>query len=316
MGIYDREYYRREGPSFFRSLYETGTVCKWLIGINIAVYIIQLLTFPRGGDDYGAVTNGWFTEFLDLNVGAVMHGEVWRLITHAFLHSPLSPWHIIFNMLFLWWFGNEIEEMYGAWEFLTFYLTAALVGGLAFVGWDIATNPWGELYHHSALGASGAVNGVLVLYACHFPTRTIRLFFLIPVPVWLMVVVMLALDVFGLLGPSGNDGVAVAAHLGGAGFAFVYYKLQWRLLNLWSWVRSHKPARRPRLRVYREEEAPAGPRASVGVATAPKPDVDEHLEAKLDQVLEKVARFGQDSLTESERQILFRASEVYKRRRT
>ena len=52
------------------------------------------------------------------------------------------------------------------------------------------------------------------------------------------------------------------------------------------------------------------------MATAPKTDVDEHLEAKLDQVLEKVARHGQDSLTESERQILFRASEVYKRRRT
>jgi membrane associated rhomboid family serine protease len=317
MGIYDREYYRREGPSFFRSLYETGTVCKWLIGINIAVYIIQLLTFPHGGgDEVLPGSSGWFTEFLDLNVGAVMHGEVWRLLTHAFLHSPLSPWHIIFNMLFLWWFGNEIEEMYGPREFLALYLTAALIGGLAFVGWDVATMPWGELQTQSALGASGAVNAVLVLYACHFPTRTIRLFFLIPVPVWLMVVIMVAMDVFGLLGPSGNGGVAVAAHLGGAAFAFLYYKRQWRLMSLWSWLWSKKPSSRPRLRVYREEEPAARPAAPVGVATAAKTDVDEHLEAKLDQVLEKVARFGQDSLTESERQILFRASEVYKRKRT
>jgi membrane associated rhomboid family serine protease len=315
MGIYDREYYRREGPSFFRSLYETGTVCKWLIGINIAFYIVQLLTFRGLTEEIGVGSSGWFTDALDLNVAAVMHGEVWRLLTHAFLHTPLSPWHIIGNMLFLWWFGNEVEEMYGPREFLAFYLTAALIGGLAFVGWDAATIPWGELKLHSALGASGAVNAVLILYACHFPTRIIRLFFLIPVPVWLVAVIWVALDVFGLIGPSGNDGVAHGAHLGGAAFAFLYYKCQWRLLSLWSWVRSRKPSR-PRLRVYREEEPPSRPRAPVGVATPAKPDVDEHLEAKLDQVLEKVARFGQDSLTESERQILFRASEVYKRKRT
>jgi membrane associated rhomboid family serine protease len=315
MGIYDREYYRSDGPSFFRSLYETGRVCKWLIGINIAVFVIQLITRGAGAEDTLGWTGGWFTDFFDLNTWQVLHGEVWRLVTHAFLHSPSDPLHIIFNMLFLWWFGNEIEEMYGSREFLTLYLTAAVLGGLAFVGWDVLTIPYGELNLASpALGASGAVTAVLVLYACHFPTRTIRLFYFLPIPVWLFVVLEVGLDAYRLLG--GNaDHIAVQAHLGGAAFAFLYYKRQWRLMGLWSWLRSRKVSR-PRLRVYREEEAPAGPRAPVGVATAPKPDVDEHLEAKLDQVLEKVARFGQDSLTESERQILFRASEVYKRRRT
>jgi membrane associated rhomboid family serine protease len=315
MGIYDREYYRRDGPSFFRSLYETGTVCKWLIGINIAVFVVQLLTSPHGEDAGSGL--GWFTDFFDLNTWLVLHGEVWRLVTHAFLHSPGDPLHIIFNMLFLWWFGNEIEEMYGSREFLIFYLTSALLGGLAFAGWDAATIAYSELGAASpALGASGAVTAVLVLYACHFPTRTIRLFYFLPIPVWLFVVLEVGLDAYRLL--VGNiEHIAVQAHLGGAAFAFLYYKRQWHLLSFWSWLRSRKPARRPRLRVYREEEQPpTPPRAPVGVATAPKSDVDEHLEAKLDQVLEKVARHGQDSLTESERQILFRASEVYKRRRT
>ena len=70
------------------------------------------------------------------------------------------------------------------------------------------------------------------------------------------------------------------------------------------------------LAIGAEQEPARASSAPVGVATAPKPDVDEHLEAKLDQVLEKVARYGQDSLTDSERQILFRASEVYKRKRS
>ena len=89
--------------------------------------------------------------------------------------------------------------------------------------------------------------------------------------------------------------------------------MHWRLMSLWPGLRSWQRQRsRPRLRVYREEEAP-----QAAPVAAPPPDMDvEQLEAKLDAVLEKVARQGRDSLTEGERQILLRASEVYKKRRT
>ena len=102
MGINDRDYVRREGPSFLGSFADRGTICKWLIGVNIALFVCQLLT------------NGTLTRVLDLNVERVVfHGEIWRLLTYAFLHGPGDLLHILFNMLFLWWFGNEIEEMYG-----------------------------------------------------------------------------------------------------------------------------------------------------------------------------------------------------------
>ncbi len=110
-----------------------------------------------------------------------------------------------------------------------------------------------------------------------------------------------------------KTGTAVAVHLGGAGFALLYYKLHWRLLNLVPNLRDWQRARgRPQLRIYHEEEA----QQPVPVAAPPSGDVDEQLEAKLDAVLEKVARYGQGSLTETERQILLRASEIYKRRRS
>ena len=72
-----------------------------------------------------------------------------------------------------------------------------------------------------------------------------------------------------------------------------------------------KRATGPRLRVYREEPVSAPAFSS----RAPAAEADEQMEAKVDAVLEKVARLGQDSLTETEKQILLRASEVYKRRR-
>lgn len=306
MGIYDREYYRREGPSFLNSLAGMGRVCKWLILLNIAVYILQLMTLPapmefRPGD-------GAFTDAFVLDTQAVLHGQVWRLLTYAFLHSPYFWQHIVFNMLFLWWFGHEIEDIYGSREFLAFYLTAAFLGGLAFLLTNLQGGP-------TCLGASGAVTAVMVLYALHFPGRVIYLFFVLPVPIWLYVVFQVAQDTF-IFVRGDQTGTAVAVHLAGALFGFIYYKRNWRMLgflpDLRAWQRERS---RPRLRVYRAEEEERPEPVSVA-APPPAGDSDEQLEAKLDAVLEKVARFGQASLTDHERQILFRASEVYKRRRT
>ncbi len=185
MGIYDREYYRRDGPSFLGSLANTGVVCKWLILINAGVFVVQL------------VLGEAFTNALLLDPEAVLHGEVWRLLTYAFLHDPDSLWHILFNMLFLWWFGTDIEDLYGHKEFLTFYLVSALVGGVTYqlAGMGGLMKPVPQLIDEEhwrlaipgCLGASGAVTAVMVLYALHYPTRIIYIWFFLPVPIWAFV---------------------------------------------------------------------------------------------------------------------------------
>jgi membrane associated rhomboid family serine protease len=305
MGIYDRDYYRREGPSFLGSFADRGRVCKWLIALNVVAFIVQMVTREAG--PYGGVEDGWFTQLFLLDVDKVLHGEVWRLLTYAFLHSTASVWHILFNMLFLWWFGSDVEDLYGPREFLAFYLTAAAAGGAAFVLAALAHfSPPGA----QCLGASGAVTAVLVLCAFHFPSRIIYLFFILPVPIWAFVVFAVAMDAFVFLGGM-QTGTAVSVHLAGAAFAFAYHKLHWRLTALVPGLRAWQRRRaQPRLRVYREEEA----QTPVTVAATAPPD-DEQLEARMDAILEKISRTGKESLTESERQLLLRASEVFKRRR-
>ncbi len=308
MGIYDREYYRREGPSFLGSFTERGKVCKWLIGINVVVFVLELMTRPVAVEGGVGAALGPVANALVLDVNLVLHGQVWRLLTYAFLHDPYSWQHIVFNMLFLWWFGSDVEDLYGPREFLAFYLLSAFLGGGAFVLATIAG--WSD--NLPCLGASGAVTAVMVLFAIHYPTRRILLFFLLPVPIWLFVGFQIIQDAFVFLSHIRST-TAVTVHLAGAAFAFCYYKRHWRLLNLWSYLRDwQRRLFRPRLHVYREQE----PRQPVPVAAPPAADVDEQLEAKVDAVLEKVARFGQSSLTDSERQLLLRASEVYKRKRT
>lgn len=305
MGIYDREYYRSDGPGFLGSFTERGYICKWLIGINIVAFILQVLTKPAmAGHE---LAPGWFTETFELSIPKLLEGQVWRLLSYSFLHDPSGLLHIIFNLLFLWWFGSDVEEIYGRKEFLAFYLVSAALGagGYVLTGLAQITNP-----AVPCIGASGAVTAVMVLCALHFPNRIILLFFVLPVPIWLLVVFQIAQDLLGLLGRS-QSGTAFSVHLAGAAFAFVYYKSQVRFLDwfgrLQGWRRQHA---RPRLRLYYEEE-----RRTPVHAMSYHPELDEQLEAKMDAVLQKVQDHGIDSLTSTERQILLRASEAYKRRR-
>jgi len=181
---------------------------------------------------------------------------------------------------------------------------SAVLGGISFFLTSLA-----GLTGQYCIGASGAVTAVLVLCALHYPTRVI-LFWFVPIPIWLFVLFQVGRDFLAFV--SHTEGTtAVTVHLAGAGFAFLYHQNQWRLTKLLPAFRSWQRQRsRPRLRVYQEER-----RQPVSIGGLP-PAPDEHLEAEMDRVLEKVKNSGLNSLTDGERQILVRASEVIKRRRT
>lgn len=299
MGIHDRDYYRDSGRGMFDAWGRQG-VTVWLIVITAVAGVAQLATrnLPGGGLE-GA---------LIYDPEEVLAGQVWRLLGYAFLHGGLL--HLVFNMLVLYWAGSRLEARYGGTEFLLFYLAAGLFAGVATFLVQVA----GVELPFKMLGASGAVTAVLVLYACHYPRQQILLMFVIPMPVWLVVVLYVGLDLLGALGGgNGRASVAYTAHLGGALFGFVYYKTGIRIASVWpSWP---TPARRrpaPRLRVVPVDPADVADGAETPVAAAPPED---GLEAQVDAVLAKVSAHGQESLTPEERAILFRAREVYKRRR-
>jgi membrane associated rhomboid family serine protease len=297
MGIYDREYVRQGGPSFLESITDRGKICKYLIGINVLVFIVQLVTVEwRPG--YGPFTSAFW-----LDVRAVWQGEVWRLLTYGFLHTPGSPFHILFNMLLLWWLGRDIEEIYGPREFLTIYLVTVVLGGVAFT----LTHPGGGY----CLGASGAVMMVMVLAALHFPNRIMLVMFVLPAPIWLLALLYVGIDAFYFLTRVDN-GVAVGVHLAGAAFAYLYYKMEWHLsgwMKGWSFRNLFRS--RPKLKIYKEQpERPASRPVPAEV------DADEQIKAEMDVVLARMSEVGKENLTEEELQILQRASEVLRKRQS
>jgi hypothetical protein len=172
-------------------------------------------------------------------------------------------------------------------------------------------------------GASGAVMAVVVLYALYYPHREILLFFIVPVEMWILVVVYLAYQVWLFLQPGADVKEAVASHLTGAvyGYLFRHFDLRWSRL---SWKRM----RRPRLRVIapdpREKTLPrsSSPSWSSNAATTPKPSAatavlpEEQLDARLDEVLAKIAREGREGLSEEENRVLQEASRRARNRRS
>jgi membrane associated rhomboid family serine protease len=311
MGIYDRDYYRED--SRWRNPFARSQGTLFLVLFLCFVFIAQVAsTPPRAAPGTDPVT-----EALDLNVTKALGGEVWRVVTYAVVHQPANIFHIIFTAVFLVWIGHQVEDLYGSKEYLAYFFVCTLIGGAAYTVVGALTKGSPPL-----LGPSGAVTAILVLFALHYPTRTISLFWYIPIPIWLLVAIYALTDIAGLAQGHANP-AAVAVHLAAAAFAFVYHTYTLRVSNLLPGSRgSRKSVRRmpkPKLRVRRDEPEPEPAATAAGAAGVASvggtSSVDEHLEAKLDQVLEKVQRHGKESLTEVEREILLRASEVYKKKR-
>jgi membrane associated rhomboid family serine protease len=304
MGIYSRDYLRddRRGWSGAASWGTPG--CKWIIAATVVVFVLQLVTtHPTeviAGDRIFTQQSSVVTDTLALSPTRVLHGEIWRLVTYAFCHEVGGglPWHIIFNMLFVAWWGTTLERMYGTREFVLFYLTAAAASGLAFLGLSLLQGD-----PTPAIGASGAVMAIMALYAIFFPREEILLFFLLRVQIRFLVLGYLIFDLLPVLqslsGESRGDGVAHAAHLGGLAFGFAYHYFGLRIDRLgarFPAIFSRRTWVRPKhVRVYRPpEEAP------------------QNFDLKVDAILDKIHSQGEASLTDQERDILRKASERYK----
>jgi len=148
-----------------------------------------------------------------ISTAHLTHGYFWTLLTSAFSHEAL--WHIGINMIVLWSFGSLLERLWGTWTFVAFYLVAAVVSSAShcFVSSVILHNP-----NIPALGASGAVSGLLLAFALLFPKEKILVFGVIPIPALVGALAFVAIDVWGLIAQSRGGGLPIGhgAHLGGA----------------------------------------------------------------------------------------------------
>jgi membrane associated rhomboid family serine protease len=186
-----------------RPLTRPTQVTYALIAINVAVFLFQWFVDRGGSPRMDAILNGL--------VLAPGQSPIWTYLSYAFLHGGFM--HILFNMLFLWVFGPNVEDRLGRVGFLVFYLVGGIAAGLLHA----------MVYAAPVVGASGAIAAVTGAYLVLFPHTTIKtlLFFIligiINIPAWWFIGFQIAFNLFSeALGMSGS--VATLAHLGGYGY--------------------------------------------------------------------------------------------------
>ena len=286
---------------------ERTSALTWLVSAIVAAFALQLVLGSRWMHGEQPVYQG-----LALSVPGLAAGQIWTLLTHAFLHRPGFIFHPIGNVLLLYFLGRELGPMLGNRRFFGLLAAATVAGGLvwAAVHWRVGGD-------EMLIGATTPVYALGILFACFFPQREINflLFFIVPVTLKprQMAIALIGFDAFGLLlyempGASLPLGISIAhsAHLGGALVGYLYYQYvhgeQWSAGRRRSLAELPRPSRLARKPVLV---------ATVPVE-APLPAIDIRVE--VDRILDKINSDGLASLTAEEKRVLDEAKDAIPRR--
>jgi membrane associated rhomboid family serine protease len=272
---------------------------QWLLALNIGVYFLQLTLFSP---------NAVFSA-LGLDPSRFPHSW-WTIATYMFVHAWLA--HLAFNMFTLWMFGPRLEQAWGTRAFVQFYLWCGVGGAIAHLLFAPDT---------AVIGASGAISGVLVAYALHWPDEEVYLFGVIPMKSKWLIAAMIAMNIVFALSPS--SGIDWTAHVGGMGFGWLFLKLYslGGLDRVRGWVSSvpdeseDMPRAVPRVRSQmRDRERGVDEvvtrsnavvlRESKPLTHTPKQETPKEYAARVNRVLDKISQQGIGSLSGDERRLL------------
>ncbi|RED49293.1 rhomboid family intramembrane serine protease [Seonamhaeicola aphaedonensis] len=171
-----------------------------LDGITIIIIAANVMVSLKGLNDYG------FLDKYKFHIGAIQRGEKIRLFSAGFLHVDMQ--HLLFNMITLFFFANIVIDYLGTSGFILVYLGSLLFGNLLSLYFHK------NEYHYSAVGASGAVTGILYSAILLQPGMTLGLYFIIPIPAYVFGIAYLLYSIYGMKKRIGNIGHD--AHFGGA----------------------------------------------------------------------------------------------------
>ncbi|UCG32159.1 MAG: rhomboid family intramembrane serine protease [Phycisphaerales bacterium] len=277
MGWGDRPYSSGpEGP--YRSggmtigLPRPTPVVKGLLIANFAVFVLVIIT----GRDKSPLLYWGF-----MNVELILHGQIWRLVTYQYLHDVGYIWHILLNMLGIYFLGPPLERHWGGKRFFWFYTAGGTLGSLFYVVLvGVSFLPDGVM-----VGASGCVLAVLGACAVLFPHFQLILF-IFPVPIRFAAVLFTAIYVLNILTRGANAG-GDAAHLAGLAFGVLWPLYGQRFWQNYRLLRQHTTFEKKQQARRSEQE-------------------------EMDRILRKVHEMGVDSLSGREKKFL---SEATKRQR-
>ncbi len=191
-----------------------STAVPIIIMINVTVFFLWLIL------SNDQTPSPFMSDHFLVSWDQLRNGRFWTTMTSTFSHQLF--WHLFLNMYVLGSFGEIVEDALGSWRFVSLYLTAGIISSLShsMVSAFLLHRPdW------PALGASGAISGILLYFALMLPKQRIYFLGIIPVPAIWGALTLVGLDIWGLLEQAEGAGLPIGhgAHLGGAITGAVYY---------------------------------------------------------------------------------------------
>ncbi len=285
---------------------QQGTMITRLIAINVGVFIlinvVHVLFFLLDGSNYTPELYDQLVHLLSApSRPEKLIMQPWSIITHMFLHTAF--FHLLFNMLYLYWFGQIYGDLIGDRFILPTYIFSGIVGMLFFM---LSSFLFFDGALQYALGASAAVLGITIAAAMIAPDYTIHLLLLGPVKLKYIAIVLLLIDLFMI--PSMSNLGGHFGHLGGALGGAIFVSL---IKN------GYDPSSHSRI-VNKNKRRRSSNKDVFSLPTKPKvvnlhPDKsknseEEEFETKLNQILDKIKKSGKESLTREEQKFLEEAS--------
>lgn len=278
--------------------YKTANILVKLIVINAVVFLIVNLT-----SFFLSITPHYFSRWFVLsdNFDTLLF-RPWTLITYGFIHFGF--FHILFNMIWLYWFGQFVLTLFTGKRLLTVYLLGALFGGLLFV---VAYNLFPVFAESRGylIGASGAVTAIMIFIATYTPNTEVRIF-TFSVKLWHIAIVLFLLDLIRI--PSSGNAGGLMAHVGGALFGYTYAVQlakgndigKW-FENFLDWIANFfKPRSKKPFKTVHRTAQPKTKRSNTK-------DSKSNHQKRIDGILDKIGKSGYESLTKEEKDFLFKA---------
>lgn len=291
---------------------KTNNAVIKLILLNVIVFVTVILlyvifTFGQLPQYYQ-----WVIEQLRLpaDFNAFVY-KPWTLLTNFFVHQ--GPFHVFFNMLSLYWFGQVIEEYLGSRRLVALFLLGGLAGGVLFLTmYNLLPYFQGELANNSLIGASGAVFAVILGAATLLPDHTFFVFLIGPVRLKYIAALCIIISMAQLVGPNAGGNLA---HLAGAmvGFGFIralkngndwgkpIYAIGAFFQNIFK--------RKPDIQVPQRARATTTSANRRFTQTTDNSAVVIPNQDEIDAILDKISKSGYESLTREEKQKLYKASQ-------
>ena len=303
------QFYNQQRPNPFADLkrfFRDSSILPRLIIINTAVWLLIQLAFMIG----------WAFNRSDLMVEVVILDYLalpasfellitrpWTLLTYMFLHT--SFWHILFNMLWLYWFGKIFMQYLNQRQLITTYILGGLAGGLLYIlAYNIFPVFETVMPQARALGASASVMAIVTAISFYIPNYTINMIFFGRVKIFYLALALFIIDFFMIR--HGNAGGHIA-HIGGAvyGFFYIYYLRKGKDISklfpkiTYRKKTGHTIKRKPRAKTKKTVRPASDESYNRDRATKQK---------RIDKILDKISRSGYDSLTKAEKELLFNQS--------